>query len=65
MNKQEVIRKIEQAYGAFITRKEIATFMNYKDPRSIDPMLHELPKVNGKYFVNDVATAIIERMKWS
>lgn len=59
MNRKELIKCMETFTGChFITRKQVAAFMGYKDPRSIDPFIKGLPRVGTNYFINDVATAI-------
>lgn len=61
MNKKELIADMKKATGAsFITRKELAQFMNLKDPAGIDRYTFGLARLNGRYFINDVAERLME-----
>ena len=46
--------------AAFINRKQVAAFLGYSDPHSIDQYLYQLPLNGKKYFCADVADRIIE-----
>ena len=64
MNKKLLVEKIEQKYGIFLMRKEVAELLNMKDPKAIDPMLKDLSKVKGRYFSEDIADAIMREQSW-
>lgn len=65
MNKNELSKDMERCIGgSFITRKQIASYLCLKDPKSIDRYTHGLPSVNQRFFIPDVAAAIIDNMKW-
>lgn len=64
MDKKQLTSKIEKTYGFFLTQKQIAEFLNIKDPHHVSCMLQGFPRVKNKYFVDDVADAILEERKW-
>lgn len=61
MERREVIRTLERYSGcSFITRKQVAQFMGYKDAHSVDPMLVGIDRVGkGLMFIPDVADRIM------
>ena len=50
--------------AAFIDRKQLAKFLGYSDPHSIDQYLFGLPHNGRKYFCADVADRIIDLQQW-
>lgn len=45
--------------GCFITRDELAKFMGYKAPKTVDKYLTGLDQIRKKYFVPDVAEVLV------
>lgn len=65
MNKRTLIEEMRRAAGGgFISRKWLAEYMQLKDPKSVDCILHGLPRINSRYFVNDVAERMIEKCNY-
>lgn len=64
MDKKSLITKIEKTYGFFLTQKQVAEFMGIKDQHYVADILHGVPRVKNRYFVDDVAEAIQGAMKW-
>ena len=65
MNKKALAQDMKRVTGgSFITRKELTSYLNLKDPKSVDPYLFDLPAVNQRFFIDDVADAIISQCKW-
>lgn len=59
MERRELIYAMEKFAGAsFLTRSELAKFLGYKDPHSVDKYIRGLPRLENRYFVNDIATVI-------
>lgn len=59
MERRELIYAMEKFAGAsFISRNELARFLGYKDPHSVDKYIRGLPRLENRYFVNDIATVI-------
>lgn len=62
MNKQEMIKSFQRETGSlFITRKQLAKVMGYKDAHSVDRYLAGLEKVERKYFIPEVIEEITRR----
>lgn len=60
MTKQELVNDLRQVNGSyFITRQEVARFFGKKDPHNIDYLLHGLDRVEKRYYIRDIADAII------
>lgn len=73
MDKQEMIRRMSQHVKAslsedgesvkgapqFITRMQLAEYMGYRDPHSVDKFLSGLERIAKLYFIPDV----VERLK--
>ena len=64
MDKKQLTTKIERTYGFFLTQKQVAEFLNIKDQHYVSDMLQGYPRVKNKYFIDDVAEAILEGRKW-
>ena len=65
MNKKELISDMKKTIGAsFITRNELARYMNLKDPASVDRYLYGLPRLNSRYFIPDVAERMMEQLEF-
>lgn len=63
MNKKDLINDMRRATGAsFITRKELAQFMNLKDPAGADRYTHGLPRLSGRYFIADIAERLMDQV---
>lgn len=46
--------------GSFITRTELAKYMNYSSPKRVDRFLQGLDRISGtRYFCGDVAERIL------
>ena len=72
MDKQEMIRRMSQHVKAslsedgenikgvpqFITRMQLAEYMGYKDPPSVDKFLSGLERIAKLYFIPDVVEKI-------
>ena len=67
MEKQEVIRKMQQSAGGamFITLSDFAKFMGLKDSHKVkQKYLLNLDRIEGKlYFIPDVATELMKRSR--
>lgn len=63
MNKRELTEDLKSFVGAgFITRKDLARFMNRKDPHGVDKYLVDLERQDNKYyFIRDVAESILNK----
>ena len=48
-----------------INRKELAAFMGYRDPKSVDRYLDPLRKTGNRYLIEDVTEEIFRRMSWN
>lgn len=65
MNKRELINDMKRAAGgSFVTRAWLAKYMNHPDPHSVDRFLHDLPRVNRRYFIDDIAGKIYEQAQY-
>lgn len=61
MTKTTILKAINTTHKeGFITRKELADAMGYKDPHSVDKYLKGLNKIGRKYFVQEVVERIAE-----
>lgn len=57
----ELVRALEKYSGGFfIERKQLAEFMGYSDPHSVDKYLFGLKRNGRRYFIKDVANQICE-----
>lgn len=62
MNKRELINDMKRAAGgSFVTRSWLAKYMNHPDPHSVDRFIHNLPRINQRYFIDDIAEQIISQ----
>lgn len=60
MNKTELTKSMQTFTGSsFITRLQLAKFMGYKRPASVDRYLYKLERIDKKYFIPDVAAELI------
>lgn len=59
--KQLVTDMTRSAGGSFVTRQWLADYMNLKDPKSVDRYLQGLPRLNKRYFVGDIADAMLSQ----
>lgn len=61
MTKAEVIADLRRYVGggSFIRRVDLARYMNRKDAHSVDRYLNGLQKIDGMYFVGDVADVLV------
>lgn len=63
MNKSELIADLKRSCGGsgFITRNQVCLYFGNSCPKSVDRYLHDLERVNAKYyFIPDVAGNIIK-----
>ena len=51
--------------SAAINRKELAAFLGYRDPKSVDRYLDPLRKIGNRYLIEDVTEEIFRRMSWT
>ena len=60
MNRSEMIKEMRITAGdaAFINRRDIAKYLGYKDPHSIDKLLTGLERIGSMYFIPDVVDSI-------
>lgn len=61
MTKTEVSKEMSRFLGGagFISKSEIAQFLGYKDYHVASQYVADLKRVNGKYFIGDVAANIV------
>lgn len=59
MTKKELIKKLGDP---FTYRQRVADVMNYKNPHCVDAYLRGLPRVGTRYFSEDVAERILEKV---
>ena len=61
MTKQELVQDMRRFCGgsSFIRRGELARYMHRKDAHSVDRYTKSLTKVDGLYFIADVAEQIL------
>lgn len=65
MNKKELIADMKRNAGAsFVPQSWLCKYLNVKDPKSIRPCLVGLPRINGRYFIDDVADRILREMTY-
>lgn len=65
MNKKDLMNEMRTATGAsFITRKQVSTLLNLRDPGSVDKFLYGLPRISGRYFIGDVAERLIDQLEF-
>lgn len=64
MLKQDIANVLRKESGCeFITRKEVAAALGYKDPHNINRYLVNLQRLPGKkYYIPDVAAAIMQEV---
>lgn len=64
MIKSDLIKSMKEFVGCgWISRKELARYMGYKDSNDIAYILEGLPRIKTKYFVEDVALSIVAHAK--
>ena len=60
--KTEIVNDMKRFAGAsFITRKQLADYMGFKDPHSVDVFLAPLQQTKHRYFIPEVVERIIEQ----
>ena len=60
MNRKELINDMKAFTKAgFISKKQLADFMGYKSVNSVGKYLAVITKVDGRYFIPEVADAIL------
>ena len=61
MDKQTVIRAMKSYGGGamFITRQKLTEFLGRKNPQSVDRYLSGLDRIDGMYFIPDVASRLL------
>lgn len=66
MNKRELINDMKRAAGgsSFVTRAWLAKYMNHPDPHSVDRFLYNLPRINRRYFIDDIAEKIMDQAQY-
>lgn len=61
MLKTDVERALRNHSGReFVSRKEIAETIGYKDAHGVDKYVKGLPRIGNRYYIGDVAERIIE-----
>lgn len=62
MNKHDIILDLRRFTGgaSFIRRKDLARYLGRADPHSIDKYIKPLTKIDGLYFINDVAEQLLQ-----
>lgn len=62
MTKTELTKAMQGFAGSsFITRAQLANFMGYKNPVSVDRYLYSLERIDSKYFIPDVAGELMQK----
>lgn len=65
MNRKELIADMKSRAGSsFVPQVWLCKYLNVKDPRSIRSCLVGLPKINGRYFIDDVADRILQEVTY-
>ncbi len=62
MTKAELTADLKKHCGgsSFITRVQLAQYMNYSSPKRVDRFLEGLDRISGtRYFIGDVAASIM------
>lgn len=63
MTKQELVRDMKTfSGGGFMTRQQLMVYMGYKDPHKVDKYLREIPSINKRYFIPDVAANMLDQI---
>lgn len=62
MTKTEITSDLKKyCGGSFITRTELANYLNYSSPKRVDRILQGLDRICGtRYFINDVVENILK-----
>ncbi len=64
MTKSDVVKALRRTSGSeFISRKELASALGYRDSHSVDKYLVGLAKVGRRYYIEDVAERVTEERK--
>lgn len=65
MDKKKLIADMRSLFGdstGFMTRRDLANYLNVKDIHNVDRFIKGLEAVDGKYyFIQDVASVLIDR----
>lgn len=62
MNKRTLIADMKKSAGSsFITRSWLAEYLHLKDPKCVDRYIYGLPRLNSRYFIDDVAERMIDQ----
>ena len=61
MEKKKLIARMKEHTNnaCFISKKELAEALGYESVNSVSKFVYGLPKVNKRYFIDDVADSII------
>ena len=60
MQRGNIKKCLENFCGPLVSRQQLANFMGYKDPHSVDKYLKGLNKIENKYFAADIADVLYE-----
>ena len=65
MTKTELSKGMQEFTGcSFITRLQLMDFMGYRSVNSVTKYLHDLPRVDKRYYIPDVAAAIAAQITY-
>lgn len=65
MTKTELSKGMQAFTGcSFITRLQLMDFMGYRSVNSVTKYLYGLPRVDKRYYIPDVAAAIVEQVTY-
>lgn len=67
MDKQTLVRRMSQSCGGsdFISLKELSAYLGLKNTQRVrSTFLTDVPKINSKYFIPDVAQSILDHTKY-
>lgn len=60
LTKSDLIKDMKAATGSsFITRIELTRYLGYACPKTVDKYLYPLERIEKRYFIPDVAAAIL------
>lgn len=60
LTKSDLIKDMKATTGSsFITRSELARYLGYACPKAVDKYLYPLERIEKRYFIADVAAAIL------
>lgn len=64
MERKELIKQMKDfANAGFISKKQLAAFMGYKSVNSVGQYLANITKIDNRYFIPEVADALLRGTK--